>query len=67
MALTVTLKPALLQDKEQIYSALVQAKVDVFSEGFSIMELIDGSYKIHFPKEPSNWRQILSQYGQIAE
>jgi len=67
MSLTVRLKPALLQDKEQIYSALVQAKVDVFSEGFSIMQLIDGTYKIHFPKEPSNWRQILSQYGKIIE
>ncbi|MCX6815142.1 MAG: hypothetical protein NTY20_05845 [Candidatus Aenigmarchaeota archaeon] len=66
MALTVKLKADSFYDGADILkSELFQAMVDIFPKGFYVKEIGKSLYEIHLPNEPSNWQEILRQWGQI--
>lgn len=46
---------------------LFQSRVDVSSDGFCIKRVKNSIYEINLPNEPSNWRDILGQYGKILD
>jgi hypothetical protein len=54
-------------DKENIHTVLFFSRLNVFSKEFYIKKLEKGLYEINLPDAPSNWKDILNQYGKVVE
>lgn len=67
MELTVKIKADSFYDTVgRLESVLFQSRVDISSERFYVKKLRGNIYEINLPDAPSNWEDILKQYGKIC-